>query len=498
MFGKKRNLSEDAENTQTPYDSDSLGYEDGGMDYPEEEYAEDSVGRDTEETDGYDEYGENEGGDSADGEYYGEYYDEDDEYGDEDYEETPPKSVGRTVAYMLIVLLVSAGLAVVMWFAADDVLALTKPDNVITITIREGDTLDDVAQNLKDHGLINYKFLFKLYGTFSHAEEDISPGTFELNQQFDYHALVNGLADYSDTRKTVTLTFPEGYTCNQIFASLAENDVCTLEELENTAANYEFDYSFLENRPYGEANRLEGYLFPDTYDFYVDDTPERVINKLLSNFADKFTDEMMVAIDERNADIRARMEEEGTFTEEEIENSMLDVYKVLTVASLIEKEAGSDQERAMIASVIYNRLTTHVHELLQIDASVEYALGEHKGELTANDLAVDNPYNTYKYKGLPPGPIANPGLNSIMAALYPEDTEYFFYALDGSTHQFFETYMDQQDFLNGNVPADSEDEASADEEKPEDGEPAEDAEDGQEPYYQEPVAETGEEPGDEQ
>ena len=152
----------------------------------------------------------------------------------------------------------------------------------------------------------------------------------------------------------------------------------------------------------------------------------------------------------------------------------------------------------MIASVIYNRLTTHVHELLQIDASVEYALGEHKGELTANDLAVDNPYNTYKYKGLPPGPIANPGLNSIMAALYPEDTEYFFYALDGSTHQFFETYMDQQDFLNGNVPADSEDEASADEEKPEDGEPAEDAEDGQEPYYQEPVTETGEEPGDEQ
>lgn len=95
MFGKKRNLSEDAENTQTPYDSDSLGYEDGGMDYPEEEYAEDSVGRDTEETDGYDEYGENEGGDSADGEYYGEYYDEDDEYGDEDLRGDSPK-VGRT------------------------------------------------------------------------------------------------------------------------------------------------------------------------------------------------------------------------------------------------------------------------------------------------------------------------------------------------------------------------------------------------------------------
>lgn len=119
------------------------------------------------------------------------------------------------------------------------------------------------------------------------------------------------------------------------------------------------------------------------------------------------------------------MAEEGTFTEEEIQNAQMDVYKVLTVASLIEKEAGSDQERGLIASVIYNRLTTHVHELLQIDASVEYALGEHKETLTANDLAVDNPYNTYKYKGLPPGPIANPGLSSIMAALYPQDIQLF-------------------------------------------------------------------------
>jgi UPF0755 protein len=129
---------------------------------------------------------------------------------------------------------------------------------------------------------------------------------------------------------------------------------------------------------------------------------------------------------------------------------MMDIYDILTVASLIEKEAGSDSERSMISSVIYNRLTTRVHELLQIDATVEYALGEHKTELTANDLAVDSPYNTYKYKGLPPGPIANPGLSSIMAAIHPDDTEYFFYALnDSGTHNFFNTYMEQQDFLNG-------------------------------------------------
>lgn len=393
-----------------------------------------------------------------DGESYEEgdyYYEDDGDYGDEeyyeDYEEAAPKTVKHTALYMLGILLASVVLALLVWFAADDVLALTKADNVVTIVVQEEDNLDDVAQNLKDHGLIRYKFLFKLYGKISNAEKKFSPGTFELNQQFDYHALVNGLNAASDTRMTVTLTFPEGYTCNQIFTMLADNDVCTLEELEDTAANYEFDYDFLASRPYGQKNRLEGYLFPDTYDFYVDDDPERVINKLLSNFDSKLTDEMMGAVEELNADVQDRMRAEGTFSEEEISAARMDVYRVLTVASLIEKEAGSDQERSLIASVIYNRLTTHVHELLQIDASVEYALGEHKEILTANDLAMDDPYNTYKYKGLPPGPIANPGLSSIMAALYPKDTKYFFYALDGRSHRFFETHMEQQDFLNGIV-----------------------------------------------
>lgn len=482
MFGKKRDMSDEFDDTLNAGD---------GLDYdgeaPEEEYPEDVYYTDDDTYEDYDQ--------DYDGEYYDDDYDEDDEYYDEDeYDGPRPKSLGRTVAYMLTVLLIAAALAVVMWFAADDVLALTKPDNVITITVAEGDTLDDVAQNLKDHGLVNYKFLFLLYGKFSNAQDKIGTGTFELNQQFDYHALVNGLASSSETRKTVTVTFPEGYTCSQIFSSLEENGVCTVDALEDTAANYEFDYDFLTDRPYGEANRLEGFMFPDTYDFYVDDDPERVINKLLSNFANRVTDEMLSAIDERNAAIRQAMEEEGTFSAEEIDNAMLDVYKLVTVASLIEKEAGNDQERSTIASVIYNRLTTHVHELLQIDASVEYALGEHKAELTANDLAVDNPYNTYKYKGLPPGPIANPGLASIMAALYPQDTDYFFYALDtNGGHRFFETYIDQQDFLNGNV---TDDEDEPDEKKPEETQPAATGtieppttseNPGEAPYYQEPI-----------
>lgn len=420
-----------------------------------------------------------------DEEMYEEYYEEDDSY---EYDEGRTRSLGRTVAYMATVLIVSVVLAVAMWFAADDVLALTKPDNSITITIRDGDTLEDIAQNLKDHGLVNYKSLFVLYGKFSHAESKISSGTFELNQMFDYHALVNGMAYASENRETVTLTFPEGYSCQQIFELLEQNGVCTVAELEDVAANNDFEMDMLADLPYGDKNRLEGYLFPDTYDFYVDDEPVRVIKKLLNNFESKFTEDMYTAIETLNQDIRSRMEEEGSFSEAEIESSMMDVYKILTVASLIEKEAGSDAERTTIASVIYNRLTTRVHELLQIDATVEYALGEHRTQITESDLAVDSPYNTYKYEGLPPGPIANPGISSIMAAIYPEDTDYFFYALgeSGRTHSFFNTYIEQQDFLNGTNMAGLEE-----------NQETENAQGTEEPYYQQPVTEDGEEDGEE-
>lgn len=467
---------------QEPEKKDSLDYEDASLSYEDAPTQEDGAEYDE---DAY-----------YDDEYYDdEYYDDEaydgeyDEGYDDEQTEGKPRSLKHTIIYMLVVLGLSLALAVAMWFAADDVLALTKSDNVITVTIQDGDTLEDVAQNLKEHGLVRYKFLFILYGKFSHAEEKFSAGTFELNQLFDYHALVNGLASSSEARKTITLTFPEGYSCDQIFSMLAENEVCTLEDLEDTAANYEFDFDFLQDLSYGDENRLEGYLFPDTYDFYVDDNPVRVINKMLANFDSKFTETMKSDIDTLNDSIRTRMENEGSFTDEEIDNAMMDVRKIITVASLIEKEAGSDQERSLISSVIYNRLNTRVHELLQIDATVEYALGEHKTELTANDLAVDNPYNTYKNKGLPPGPIANPGLASIMAAIHPDNTDYYFYALnDTGTHTFFETYMDQQDFLNG-VESDTTDDASDDQNQTGGDETTagDDTTGDEEPYYQETI-----------
>ncbi len=353
----------------------------------------------------------------------------------------------RVFLYVISVLVVSAVLGIFGWVCADDVLALTKEDRVVTVTVDESDTVKTITEQLKEKGLINYPWLFRFYCWFSHAEDKIDPGTYELNNVYDYHALVNGMIATAQTRATKTVTIPEGYECRQIFELLEKEGVCSQQELEECAANFDFEYPFLEDLEYGESNRLEGYLFPDTYEFYVGDDPESVLRRFLRNYNNKFTDEMRTDIETLNTTLAEKMRENG-FTEEEIAASMMDEHKIIIVASLIEKETAGSSESADIASVIYNRLCSKQYPLLQIDATIQYVLEERKEELSAEDLAISSPYNTYTNPGLPAGPIANPGLDSIRAALYPSDTSYYFYALDtDGKHHFSTTYYEHQTFL---------------------------------------------------
>ncbi len=374
----------------------------------------------------------------------------DTDIGEEEAEEPPRQRLSAGVKvflYVCCVLAASVLLAVGAWKCADDVLALTKLDRTVTFTVSEGESIASVARRLKEEGLVEYEWLFKFYCWFSHAERKIEPGTYELNNLYDYHALVNGMIATSTDRATVTVTVPEGYECKDIFELLAENGVCTVDELEQTAANYQFDYEFLHGLEYGSKTRLEGYLFPDTYEFYVNDKPENVIDKFLRNFDNKLTDQMYEDVAALNDRLRAQMQESG-FTEAEIENAGLTMHDVIIVASLVEKETAKTSESATIASVIYNRLCSKLYPCLQIDATIQYALGERKEVLSDADKYVISPYNTYTNAGLPAGPIANPGINSIRAALYPADTDYYFYALGtGGVHHFSTTYYEHQDFL---------------------------------------------------
>lgn len=330
----------------------------------------------------------------------------------------------KLAIYFAIVALLSVLLARAVWAMADDVLALTRPDIDVEITINETDTLDEIAEKLKDAGAIKYEWLFKLYCKFTESENYFDPGVYTVSLTCDYHALVNNLMATAGTRETVTVMIIEGSTCADIFDLLEKNNVCTRAKLEQCAAEYKFDYDFLRRLPYGDANRLEGYLFPDTYEFYLMDEPEAVLERFLKNFDNRLDEDLR----------------------EEIANSPYSMHEILTMASIIEGEAANDGERPLVASVMYNRLANWENPLLGMDSTVWYGANQLG---TGFDLELDSPYNTYKYPGLPKGPINNPGLNSIRAALRPEETSYYYFAtgVEGLNH-FFSKESDFLDFIN--------------------------------------------------
>ena len=356
-----------------------------------------------------------------------------------------------TLVWLVLIVSIGVSLGRVIWVCVADVLAFGREEQEVMLTIDDSDTLDDIANKLKDAGLIDYPDLFKVYGIFSDAREDISSGTFKLNTIYDYHALVGQMNYYASNREIVSVTIPEGYNSAQIFSLLEEKGVCTVEKLENYAATGDLDeYWFLEDVKRGDKYCLEGFLFPDTYDFYLHDDAEHVLEKLLDNFDTRFNEDMIAGIDTLNAKLSDMFRANG-YDDAYIADHQMSVREIVTVASLIEKETAGLDESFTISSVIYNRLTNPgEYPYLNIDAALLYALG-HKEALTAEDLQTDTPYNTYLYAGLVPGPITNPGLNSINAALMPSDTNYHFYVLDTNSeereHHFSETLAEHEAFI---------------------------------------------------
>lgn len=417
-------------------------------------------------------------------EEFDDLYDEQRETEIRDYHPIRFRRDGRTglmggIMYAVFIISVSAILACVGWMFASDVLALNKEEvtavviippyedvSDYTLVVEEepskaeelvsglmdkltgddeesaevgseeaeedpyaGDPnvdIDFVSGVLKDAGMIEYEFLFKLYSKLSHADYKIQPGTYELSTKFDYRALVKKMQIGSESQVETTVTFPEGFTVDDIFARLEANNICSVEDLREAAANYNYSYTFLENLEKGDPSRLEGYLFPDTYDFYEGMQASSALNKFLLNFYYRITAEMYEKAESRG------------YTFEEC----------IIIASMIEKEAANDEERANIASVIYNRLAAGMP--LQIDATSLYTHPEHEGAPTQEMLDdASDPYNTRLNTGLPPTPISNPGLASINAALSPATTGYYYYALDTATntHRFFTNSYEFEAFV---------------------------------------------------
>ena len=351
-----------------------------------------------------------------------------------------------TIVWLALVVAIGASLGRMLWMCAADVLAFGRPDQTVYVTITKADTLDTVAEKLHRAGLINYPGLFKLYGKLSNIMDDLSIGTYELNTLYDYHALSTSMSEKPAMRVTVKVTIPEGYNCAQIFKLLEEKEVCTVAELENYASNSQFaDYWFLEGTERGNKYCLEGFLFPDTYEFYVDSDAKEVYIKLLAAFDYRFTDTMKEKLVKLNEYLNAKMKKQG-LDQSYIDSHQITIREVVIIASLIEKESsGIEDDSYNISSVIYNRLTNPGnHPYLGLNSTLVYYTG--RSELTSEDFQDDHPYNTYTRPGLVPGPIANPGRASLDAALDPSDTGYYYFVLNPKTgtHEYSKTYAEHQ------------------------------------------------------
>lgn len=350
------------------------------------------------------------------------------------------RSGQAVVLYLLCVLVVSCLLAGIGWLLVNDMCSLNKDYVEVAVTIEEEDSMGDISAKLKDAGLINHRWFFRLVGgLFFDAKKTIDPGEWTVNSQMDYRALIRNMHDYEadlvEEEGWISVTIPEGMMVHEILQLLADKGVATYEELEDACANYEFqDYEFLNDELLGDIRRMEGYLFPSTYAFDPDRSAVYAIDTMLTTFVLQFDNELM-------ADIRG-----SAYTWEEI----------VTMASIIEKEGiGNETERKNIASVLYNRMNTTDRETygyLQLDTTIYYSLYIEGKDKTDFDIEKDTPYNTYKYPGLPVGPICCPGMSSIRAAVYPNDTDYFYFAAgkDGVNH-FFKTYNDHLNFVNSDM-----------------------------------------------
>lgn len=284
------------------------------------------------------------------------------------------------------------------------------------VFVRQGATLAEVVSDLQARGIIARSGPLALVARITGIGTRLKAGGYRLTERMSAYQVLQKIE--SGKVDLVRVTIPEGFTIEQIAARLATKGVCSDQRFRFLARNPVGSVSLLTWAPQGS---LEGFLYPDTYFLPLNQPEEKVLLRLLESFDD-------AVLKPLKSDFAA--------------NSM-GLGEIVTLASLVEREARRPEERPLIAGVLMNRLRQG--KRLECDATIQYALGEHRKRLFYEDLKIDSPYNTYRFAGLPPGPIANPGLASLKAALHPAPTDCLFYVAkpDGS-HVFSRTFEEHQ------------------------------------------------------
>lgn len=327
----------------------------------------------------------------------------------------------RLAGAVLLLLAVAFGIfamQISVWLKPVDLPAMAQ--EAVPVSIPAGSSSQRIATILTEKGLVRHALVFRFYAKYRGLDQQLQAGNYMFTYGMTMDQLLQELSVGNVYRPTVTVTIPEGFLLEQIAERLAQKGLVDYEEFMLLATEA---VPVLGRVEPGQRYALEGYLFPDTYEFPEDVTAQEILARMQSRLGELLTPA-----------IRGRAKELG-----------LDIHQLITLASLVEREVQSPQEAPLVAAVIHNRLAKGMP--LQICASVIYALGEHRDRLLYADLEVESPFNTYRHAGLPPGPIAAPGKRAIMAVLYPAEVDYLFYVLkeDGSgTHYFGNNYAEHQ------------------------------------------------------
>lgn len=340
------------------------------------------------------------------------------------------RNLGRVSAIMLVVVAVSLSIATVVISCVNDILAINIPEKRNTeasVVITENMNTDQVIDALGDAGLIKNPWFCKIAADFiGYSEDGYIARTYDLNRSMGLENMLNEIKNNtSKTAKTVKLTFPEGYNVDQIIELLEENNVCTRAAFVETMNTVDFssDFDFLATMTNVESRymRLEGYLFPDTYEFYIGEDPASVIKKFLTNFSNKWNDDYA----------------------EKAQKLRLSVDQVVKLASVVEKEAvGADMP--VVGSILHNRIEAGMR--LDCDSTSSY-ISSNKSGLSQEQIdALEPLYDTYICSGLPVGAICNPGLDSIDAILNAPETDYYYFIHDANNEFHVAKTLSEQEY----------------------------------------------------
>ena len=332
---------------------------------------------------------------------------------------------------VLIVLAIGLGIVGITMFAEYNSSSEGTGEQV-TIEIEQGESTWDIASKLQKEGLIKYRVVFFLKARTMGAASKLRYGSFVLREGSGLEQVINDLTQGGAQKEQTMFTIPEGYTIELIAKKLEEEGLCSEQEFLQ-AVQLDYDYWFLESIPTNAEvkYRLQGFLYPETYAIGEDMTAEDIVKVMLNQFDKMFTDEMKAKADKLGKS----------------------VYEVITEASIIERECAIDSERKTVAGVIKNRLEIGMR--LQIDPTCMYPITKGLYDITSTTyehLEYDSPYNTYQNSGLPIGPISNPGILSLEAALAPEEHEFLYYhtdkVKDDGSHIFTKNFQDHLNTQN--------------------------------------------------